>query len=71
VLGRPGYDDYAAAIRREYAHVPDDLFRKGRSDVLRRLLAVPRLYRTDRARDLWEERARANMEAELTRLQEG
>ncbi|MFI6923339.1 metal-dependent phosphohydrolase [Nonomuraea spiralis] len=68
VLGRPGYDAYAADIRREYAHVPDDLFRLGRSQVLRRLLAAPRLYRTDRARELWEERARANMNAELARL---
>lgn len=71
VLGRPGYDAYAADIRREYAHVPDDLFRQGRSEVLRRLLAVPRLYRTDRARELWEDRARANMAAELTRLRQG
>ncbi|MGP3965399.1 HD domain-containing protein [Nonomuraea sp. 3N208] len=68
VLGRPGYEAYAAAIRQEYAHVPDDLFRKGRAEVLRRLLATPRLYRTARAADLWEERARANMTAELARL---
>ncbi|MEV1173801.1 metal-dependent phosphohydrolase [Nonomuraea sp. NPDC049784] len=68
VLGRPGYDDYAARIRQEYAHVPDDLFRMGRAEVLRRLLAVPRLYRTERARELWEERARANMSGELAAL---
>ncbi|MGN9842808.1 HD domain-containing protein [Nonomuraea sp. H19] len=68
VLGSPGYDAYAAAIRQEYAHVPGDLFRKGRADVLRRLLAMPRLYRTGRARELWEERARANMAAELAAL---
>ncbi|MEV4109526.1 metal-dependent phosphohydrolase [Nonomuraea sp. NPDC049695] len=68
VLGRPGYDEYAARIRQEYAHVPDDLFRKGRAEVLRRLLAVPRLYRTCRARELWEERARANMSRELAAL---
>ncbi|MFI7637168.1 metal-dependent phosphohydrolase [Nonomuraea sp. NPDC049400] len=71
VLGRPGYDDYAARIRQEYAHVPDDLFRKGRAEVLRRLLAVPRLYRTERARELWEERARANMSRELAALAAG
>lgn len=68
VLGGPGYDAYAAAIRQEYAHVPDDLFRKGRAEVLRRLLATPRLYRTALARDLWEDRARANMTAELSAL---
>ncbi|QYC43132.1 hypothetical protein Nocox_27680 [Nonomuraea coxensis DSM 45129] len=73
VLGGPrdapgGYAAYAAAVRREYAHVPDDLFRLGRADVLRRLLATPSLYRTARARELWEERARANMTAELASL---
>ncbi|MFI7703711.1 metal-dependent phosphohydrolase [Nonomuraea sp. NPDC049480] len=68
VLGGRGYAAYAAAIRQEYAHVPDDLFRKGRSEVLRRLLATERLYRTARARDLWEDRARANMAAELAAL---
>ncbi|WP_113702721.1 hypothetical protein, partial [Nonomuraea lactucae] len=80
VLGSPGphgphgpdghgdYDGYAARIREEYAHVPDDLFRLGRAEVLRRLLAVPRLYRTPEAYELWEERARANMSRELASL---
>lgn len=68
VLGRPGYDEYAARIRQEYAHVPDDLFRAGRAVVLRRLLAVPSLYRTGRARELWERAARANMSGELAAL---
>jgi predicted metal-dependent HD superfamily phosphohydrolase len=68
VLGGPGYDAYAAAIREEYAHVPEELFRKGRAGVLRRLLDTPRLYRTAAARELWEERARANMSAELAAL---
>ncbi|GAA3562752.1 hypothetical protein GCM10022419_049260 [Nonomuraea rosea] len=71
VLGSPGYDDYAARIREEYAHVPDELFRKGRAEVLRRLLAVPSLYRTRRGRALWEERARANMTTELNALTRG
>ncbi|MFI7614358.1 metal-dependent phosphohydrolase [Nonomuraea terrae] len=68
VLGTSGYDAYAAAVRREYAHVTDALFAEGRSQVLRRLLATPVLFRTERARELWEERARANMTAELTAL---
>ena len=70
VLGGDGYEEYAAAIRQEYAHVPDDLFRQGRAQVLRRLLAVPELFRTPLARELWEERARAQMNAELTTLQQ-
>ncbi|MEV6155660.1 metal-dependent phosphohydrolase [Nonomuraea sp. NPDC052129] len=68
VLGGPDYQPYTAQIRQEYAHVPDDLFRQGRAAVLRRLLAVPRLYRTDEAYALWEARARANMSAELVAL---
>ncbi|MFI9555467.1 metal-dependent phosphohydrolase [Nonomuraea endophytica] len=68
VLGRPGYEVYAADIRQEYAHVPDELFAAGRSAVLARLLAVPNLYRTERARALWQERARHNMSAELAAL---
>ncbi|MEV0621119.1 metal-dependent phosphohydrolase [Nonomuraea sp. NPDC050404] len=68
ILGSPSYGDYARAIRQEYAHVPDAAFAAGRAEVLRRLLATPALYRTPRARALWEDRARANMTAELARL---
>ncbi|MFB4271864.1 metal-dependent phosphohydrolase [Nonomuraea sp. GTA35] len=71
VLAGPGYDDYTRAIRQEYAHVPDALFAQGRAAVLRRLLATPALYRTPHARDLWEQRARANMAAELAALDAG
>lgn len=69
VLGGDDYETYAANIRQEYAHVPDDLFRQGRAQVLRRLLAVPELFRTPQARELWEERARAHMSAELATLE--
>ena len=68
VLAGPGYDDYARAVRQEYAHIPDDLFAAGRAEVLRRLLGTPVLFRTARGRRLWEERARANMTAELAAL---
>ena len=30
------YDEYVAAVRREYAHLPDDVFDAGRAAVLRR-----------------------------------
>ncbi|MFD2351478.1 hypothetical protein ACFSTC_22470 [Nonomuraea ferruginea] len=69
VLGGDGYADYAAKIRQEYAHVPGELFRRGRAQVLRRLLAVPRLYRTPPARELWEARAREAVSAELAELE--
>ena len=70
ILAAPpeAYAAYTAAVRAEYRHVPDEAFRQGRSRILARLLAMPRLYRTATAHDLWEERARANLTAELARL---
>jgi predicted metal-dependent HD superfamily phosphohydrolase len=62
------YAAYVADVRREYAHVPDDDFRAGRAAVLSDLLAKPRLFHTDHAQEHWEPAARANVEAELTRL---
>jgi predicted metal-dependent HD superfamily phosphohydrolase len=63
------YEQYAADVRAEYAHVPDEQFRLGRAAVLRSLLALDRLYRTDVAAARWEQRARANLTAELARLE--
>ncbi|MEV6980267.1 metal-dependent phosphohydrolase [Sphaerisporangium sp. NPDC051017] len=68
VLAGPGYDAYARAVREEYRHVPDDAFRAGRARVLENLLAMPVLYRTEPARDLWESAARRNVHAELAAL---
>jgi predicted metal-dependent HD superfamily phosphohydrolase len=69
LAGAPdAYDAYAAAVRREYAHVPDGLFRAGRSAVLRHLHDLPELYRVVPDRAAWESRARANLARELTSL---
>jgi predicted metal-dependent HD superfamily phosphohydrolase len=62
------YASYTAAIRREYAHVPDDAFRGGRTQVLKALLELPSIYRHAPLRTAWEDRARANLEAELKTL---
>ncbi|MEU8815895.1 metal-dependent phosphohydrolase [Actinoplanes sp. NPDC048796] len=59
------YAAYTAAIRREYAHVPDDAFRDGRAQVLKALLELPSIYRLAPLREQWEARARANLEKEL------
>ncbi|RBQ15356.1 metal-dependent phosphohydrolase [Spongiactinospora rosea] len=71
VLAGPGYEAYARAVREEYRHVPEAAFRAGRAEILRRLLAAPRLYRTPLGRDLWEAAARANLAAELDLLTGG
>jgi predicted metal-dependent HD superfamily phosphohydrolase len=65
------YARYTAAIRREYAHVPDDAFRAGRTQVLTALLELPSIYRLPPLRAAWEDRARANLRAELTTLGAG
>ena len=62
------YADYVGSVRREYAHLDDDVFTLGRADVLRDLLAKPRLFHTAYAATRWEDRARANMDAELARM---
>ncbi|WP_203828911.1 HD domain-containing protein [Actinoplanes palleronii] len=62
------YAAYTAAIRREYAHVPDGDFRAGRSRVLHELLKLPSIYRLEPIREAWEARAQANLTAELELL---
>ncbi|WP_203814974.1 HD domain-containing protein [Paractinoplanes ferrugineus] len=60
-----GYAAYTAAIRQEYAHVPDDAFKDGRAQVLKALLELPTIYRLEPLRAAWESTARANLEREL------
>jgi predicted metal-dependent HD superfamily phosphohydrolase len=64
----PRYAEYVADVRREYADVPDDAFQAGRAAVLSDLLAKPRLFHTAHAHERWEPAARANVDAELSRL---
>jgi predicted metal-dependent HD superfamily phosphohydrolase len=70
LAAEPGaYTDYAAGIRQEYAIYPDAAYRVGRAAVLRKFLALPRLYHVPQLAALWEARARANLERELTHLE--
>jgi predicted metal-dependent HD superfamily phosphohydrolase len=62
------YREYSAATREEYGHVPDELWRAGRSAVLRRMLDAEALYPDARFRDALEAQARANMTDELRAL---
>ncbi|KOV58574.1 hypothetical protein ADL01_37485, partial [Streptomyces sp. NRRL WC-3618] len=62
------YAAYTAAVREEYAFVPEDAFREGRAAVLRQLLALPRLFWTPYGTERWEKAARDNITAELERL---
>ena len=65
------YLAYATGVRVEYGHLDDDEWRRGRAEVLRRLLAREPLYATEPGRRRWESRARANLAAELATLVQG
>jgi predicted metal-dependent HD superfamily phosphohydrolase len=65
------YARYAEDIRKEYAWVPEADYRTGRAAVLERFLAAPRIYYTQVIFEEGEQRARANLRAELTRLRDG
>ncbi|WP_217134733.1 DUF4031 domain-containing protein [Leucobacter chinensis] len=62
------YTEYREAVRSEYAHVPEDQFREGRSRILDAYLERERIYATVPAHELWEGRARANLAAEVKAL---
>jgi predicted metal-dependent HD superfamily phosphohydrolase len=65
------YKAYAADVRLEYSHVPEKLWRMGRSLVLERMLDKDVLFPDREFRDRLEAQARANMTAEIASLAEG
>ena len=62
------YDAYAAAIRREFSHVPDEAYRAGRSDVLRRFAARPVIFPDAAFAKACEQKARDNLAREIASL---
>lgn len=62
------YDAYAAAIRYEYAHVPEPLYRAGRAAILGRFLEGGALFADRDWADRLEAQARANLIREITIL---
>lgn len=62
------YARYEAAIRAEFAWVPESLFRAGRGKVLRHLLDMPRLYQHPPLTERWEAQARENLQRALAEL---
>jgi predicted metal-dependent HD superfamily phosphohydrolase len=70
ILGREEaiYEAYAAAVRKEYASVPEWDYRRGRCQVLERFLALPLIFHQSYFRDRYEPAARRNLRRELDRL---
>jgi len=62
------YSSYAADVRAEYDHLPEEEFTSGRARIVAGLLQRHRVYATDTAYRLWEGPARHNLRRELDRL---
>lgn len=63
-----GYSTYATAVRAEYRALDDDEWVAGRSAVLQGFLDRPTIFITASANAWWNDRARANLTAELASL---
>jgi predicted metal-dependent HD superfamily phosphohydrolase len=64
------YAAYVNGVRHEYTHLDDATWAAGRSAVLRHFMGRPAIFSTEPGRRRWEDRARANIEAELASLKE-
>ncbi|NNG39489.1 metal-dependent phosphohydrolase [Flexivirga sp. ID2601S] len=62
------FDAYCGQVRQEYAHVPDDAYRRARSLILGDLVDRGQVYRTPTAQEAWTDLARANVRREIHRL---
>lgn len=62
------YQNYAQAIRREYSHVWNFLYRRGRKKVLENFLRRETIYFTESLRERFEQPARLNLANEIKEL---
>ena len=62
------YRIYAEDIRKEYAHVEDEAYQKGRAALLRSFLARKNIYNIRHFRKLLEDQARSNLLTEIEEL---
>lgn len=60
------YRRYLRGVRSEYSHFDNEAFRAGRTTFLRSILGRKRIFLSEQALQLWEEPARANLQAELS-----
>ncbi|WP_026730350.1 HD domain-containing protein [Flavobacterium denitrificans] len=62
------YKIYFEQIRKEYRIYPDFLYKPGRAKALKHFLENEFIFQTDEFRNLYEEKARANIEKEIALL---
>lgn len=67
ILGqaREVYSTYSKNVRKEYAMVPDLLYKRGRKKVLNHFLSLDRIFKTDFFYSKYEQAARRNLAMEL------
>jgi predicted metal-dependent HD superfamily phosphohydrolase len=65
------FDRYEHQVREEWSDVPEELFRKLRSDILTKFLERPTIYTSMYGQTHWESEAYANLERSIARLQCG
>ncbi|MFB9076624.1 hypothetical protein ACFFLS_25455 [Flavobacterium procerum] len=63
------YKIYFEQIRKEYRIYPDFLYKPGRAKALKHFLENEYIFQTDEFRSLYEEKARANIEKEISILE--
>lgn len=70
ILGdtRAAYENYTQNIRKEYSIYPFFLYKQGRKKVLEHFLKMPRIYKTQAFFTAREQKARENLEWEMTQL---
>jgi pantetheine-phosphate adenylyltransferase len=70
ILGKPDaeFDEYETAIRAEYSHVPDLVFREVRKKILQSFLDRKQIYSTFYFRETYEEQARKNIARSIAKL---
>ena len=64
-----GFDEYEAAVRKEYAFVDDEGWRRGRAAVLRGLLEREWIFHSKLLRGLYEDAARKNLRRSMASLE--
>jgi predicted metal-dependent HD superfamily phosphohydrolase len=70
VLGKnpQEYKKYCESIRKEYQIYPDFMYRKGRKKVLKSILELNFIYKTEYFKQLYENQAKENLKLELKQL---
>ncbi len=62
------FTEYEKAIRFEYSAIPEDIYTQGRKAILKGFVARETLYFTSTCRDLWEDKARENLQKSVDLL---